>query len=480
MQKKRSTGLIPPPPPVVPQLSQGLAPPSFMPMQAPRYDSPDPVLMATPPQQQTQTQQLKPMTLPPEFAKTLLDSLSAQDAIVKKANSDVTNFQPMELPNAPELSPFEQQLNEGLQQRMQDLITGKESVGQRFGRGFDVGQKLAANILVPLMGTFSGDAGSAMGLAEATRMLKQQSVENDRQRAAERSANNSSLLNLANLWQNLDPKSAKNLSTLASQRLRVAKENNDTRNDKVSKLLQAQHNRDMLANQMLSTILKANDQVFDQSAAVNKDSRDTLELSDKLRHRGVTESVQKETLELKKKGDKRDAERLTLSKNADARAAQKLIADETQDKAVNTFKEANQKFENQKLLNTALRNLTNDSQAKNALGQPKYGADYIDRILSNPGYVSLLDDLAKKSGVNLTAKEMLEGMRTKQQLVESSDWTGDLIQSGLSGLGALMGGGSKAVMPERSDPMQAAFDKFVQEKGRKPTAQELHKMLNGG
>lgn len=484
--KKRQTGFVPPPPPVVPNmLAQGLIAPQGYQSMMPQIDSPTP---APAPMQAPATTPLQPMGMPPGFADALLGSMNGDADILKSARDDYNNFQGMALPEAPERSPFENMVGEAMKQKMTDLITGKESPGQRFGRGYDAGQKIAGNILVPLMGMLSKDAGTAIGTAQATQQLKQQSMEADRQRAAERHANNSSLLQMAELWQNLDKDSAKNLLSLASQRLKVTKENSDARNDKFGRLLTAEHNHNSLANQLVQTLLKAQDQTFDQTAGSNKDAREGFELNNKIRHQGVQESNDAVEMGLKKKADVRADKQLDLTKDSRDLAAKKFAAGQEQDKTANTFKAAGQMFDNQKYLSGALRQILTDSQAKNALGQPRFGSDYLDRILSNPGHLGVLDELAKKAGVKTTATEMLKGMQTKQSIVNHPSWSDGLLQTGMSLAGSQLGSmlgvnsGPRDVMPtkENSDPMQGAFQSYVAKHGKKPTPEELLKELNGG
>lgn len=475
---RRMSGLVPPPPPMsVPPdaLAQGLLAP--MPMLRMGETAPAPVISAPQPLPAPGS------AVPEAMFKQLQDSAAQQstfaDALAQK------KFDPMPMPEAPQLSPFEQMLEQGVQDKMRRLITGEETAGERFNKGFDIGQKIAGNILVPLMGTF-GNAGTAMGAAEATQALRQQSAEADRARAAEKHARNSTLAQMVSLWENMSPTSSKNLIQLAASRLKVAQQNREMETEQLKNALSARQNATSAIDTVVKAQLVMGKEDWQRQVDQNNSQMRSTELQSTMTDRGQRQDVAKERLKLDQSADKRSEDQLKMSQENGKRDAEKFSYAKEQDKLANTFKASQMRMDATKALLNADRQLSQDIGAVNTFGVPKFG-DVLGRALSDPAKVAGLQGLIDQAGFKgVTAQGLLEGMRAKQAVQNAGEKPagGNILQTIQDGLGSLNSRGKSAatakIAPEIKSTVSTVIEQYKQQHGKLPTAEELHKLVNGG
>ena len=118
----------------------------------------------------------------------------------------------------PQPTDFENMMQQALQQRFMTAMKGENSFADRFDRGFDMGQKIAANTIVPALGVF-GKGAAGLGAVQATESLKNHVHQAAQERSAQKQAINQTLMNLSAAYENLSPTSAKNAAAHLAQML---------------------------------------------------------------------------------------------------------------------------------------------------------------------------------------------------------------------------------------------------------------------
>jgi len=473
----------PPPPPMAPSFANG---PGAMPPQAMPPGMMQPQADNTPPAQQInlpgqfQAPQQSPSAVPQQYFQNLLQSAQDQQTMAKSLEDHYQNFQPAPLPEAPQQSPFEQHLDQAMQARMMKLLSGGESRGERFSKGWDVGQKIAANLIVPLMG-MHGSAGNAIGTAQALGQLKQQAAEGERSRAAEASARNSTIMQMAQMWEGMSPQSSKNLLALASARLKADQTNRENQHQSLKDAIEARHTAVQGANNVLSSAMGMDKDSFEKAYKTYEAQTKGAELQSSVLDRGQRELNDQERLGLAKNADKRDEESLKLQQQGQKDSEAKFTYAQGRDKVTDATAENAQKLNAAKSLFTGLGQMDKDASAVNLMGQPKYGADFLDRITNNPGRMAVVDTFAKQAGIKVDAKTIFDAMKAKGALkAQASDnWMQN--NSIVKGLKAMAGGDKEALPDKQSVPATPtdAIERFYAKNGRKPTVEELKAELNG-
>lgn len=223
MKNAVAQGLVPPPPPIPmpvftpqePQMDPAAAAP-----QAPQQAPGRPILPSLSRQDLASVLNYKPDASLQEAVdqsrSRMNEAQTAYDSRANELTSAMANYQ------TAQQSPFEQYLQNALQQKLVNTLGAENTFGARFNRGFDVGQKLAANIIGPAIGLLS-KGGGAVGALQASTAMKADVAQSERSRAAESNALNQSLMNLSALYENLDPKSAKNAAANFKTQIELAK-----------------------------------------------------------------------------------------------------------------------------------------------------------------------------------------------------------------------------------------------------------------
>lgn len=227
-------GLVPPPPPYIPNF-QFATPGALMPQQSP------PVTLAPPMQPQLAPTPSVPLPEVPNTA-SMISAPSAEDLSSLRNYANMSNrfaqFKMGQLQDNPQPFPtvdrmpqtnFDQFLQQQLQERILQSLDAQNGPGERFGKGFDVGQQLAASVVIPAMGSF-GSGNNAIGTLQASQMMQENVRARQAQRSASKQALNNSLVNLASLYENVSPQSAKNIAALLKTNMERQKLNMDYQN----------------------------------------------------------------------------------------------------------------------------------------------------------------------------------------------------------------------------------------------------------
>jgi hypothetical protein len=292
----------------------------------------------TPDLRQIATQSVQVPTAPDTTGSVYAPSpaeINAQEALLG-ANQGMMNLAVQQLKDAPGFSPvqypnptgFEQGLQQSLQKQITDTLAQRQSFGDRFGRGFDQGQKVAANVLVPLVGLFGG-AGGAAGALQATQSLNQNVRDSQQLRMSHEQALNSALVNLSSLYESLDPKSAKNAAALMKFNLERLKMVNDMRQQAFSN---AQNAIGGFSNQLgkLSEIQR--NAANDKATAQRGDFSNQLGAATLQANLGERSFNNRAKLEELAQGDKRikqSEDQLAFEKLKDTRLAEQFKREQT-------------------------------------------------------------------------------------------------------------------------------------------------------
>ena len=494
--KPKTQQLVPPPPAVPVQSSY----PDFL--QGPQIAQ----AMTTQPPPATMPQ---PMTLQfgaptrpvsPETQQLLGQRAKQVDA----ARQALTEMQGGVIPNveAPKTTPFEAQMEQAMQARLADALSNKSSAMDRFNTGRNFGQKLAGDIIVPLMGTFSRNAGSAAGAAEATQQIQQQIATNDAQERQDRAARNQTLANLSQVWENMSPSSTKNALALAHLRLENATKQaaekrqaaldalagatasfNATKGiaEEETKGYSAENKANIDAGKLADETTKtantgkANDQ---------KDERGNRALD--IKDKAVDANIQTQNDRTGIMGQNAN----TNEKNAETKR------DQGQQK-INIDKHAKEQAEAGKAVRT-LSTLTNDIGAID----PKTGKlkhpTLLEDTLNNP---AVLDEMDKQMGTPGAARKALEGLKAQRDAATTAaaqpQQGNDVFSQIGSMIGGLMPGNRSASAPtakkdalpvlqketpkeDNSTRIGSAIEALHAKLGHIPSAAEIKEELNKG
>lgn len=482
-RKKKELALVPPPPPYQPaipagsfaapspvQIGQALSAPVLPISAAP----PTPFIPGMSPAL-PQVPQLSAIPINPQDLanyRSAVTDLGTQADAAKSRLADIGN-QMVSVPT-PEPSGFEQMMTQGLQERVQKLLSDKDDALTRFNKGFDLGQKLASNIVVPLMGSLSHRAGSAMGYAAAGDRMRQISAEADARRIAERHANNAAISNLAQIYESLDPGSAKNLTALAGHRLRA---------DELNRQAQAQAQKDAL--EAASKYEGAQKNLLDfQRTGTEKENKQALDLFNAGVNRAKAISEEQNRV-----GAAQDREKRLPLEERRVTAEEQRLKDEA-DRGVEAKidrRTANQ-MKAQEQVALRMRQLRQDLDATNATGMKKY-PNAQEYFKNNPAEIQALSMLMKEAGLSTSAEDMIksEFERAKPTVAPAAsgsplDWIGGALRSLQPKMDVIPETPGQAVPPKagptgKMSALQAAHDSFVAKNGRQPTPDELAKLV---
>ena len=362
---------------------------------------------------------------------------------VDAARQALTEMQGGVIPNveAPKTTPFEAQMEQAMQARLADAFSNKSSAMDRFNAGRNFGQKLAGDIIVPLMGTFSRNAGTAAGAAEATQQIQEQIATNDAQERQDRAARNQTLANLSQVWENMSPSSTKNALALAHLRLENATKQaaekrqaaldalggatasfNATKGiaEEETKGYSAENKANIDAGKLADETTKTFNK---KEADSQKDERGNRALD--IKDKAVDANIQTQNDRTGIMGQNAN----TNEKNAETRR------DQGQQK-INIDKHAKEQAEAGKAVKT-LSTLTNDIGAID----PKTGKlkhpTLLEDTLNNP---AVLDEMDKQIGTPGAARKALEGLKAQRDAAAAAqpqqatdDWRREAVELGWYG-----------------------------------------------
>lgn len=395
---------------------------------------------------------------------------------------------------SPQQSPFEQQMSDGLRDRIVKLLAGSDnSKMSRFGRGAELGQQIAANFIVPLMGAFSHTPGGAMGAAAATEMLQQRIAQEKAQKAQQESAHNSMIANLSQIYQNLDPKSSKNLLALATQKFQTNKYNSELKNQAFKDAIEAAQKASDAQKDVLTAKTKANSDDSNRQIEGFRAKVQAANVQSEMGKRGAD-------LDNKSKDLQNDADRIKLGRDA-------LNEKTDNDQKGRTLQTDQMRQSAQNQLAMRLGQFRRDLFARNEQGQPNFPG-LGEYVKNNPAEIESMRNLFKNAGLtNTTPEKMLSSIAEEAKQPQAQAGGGfdpmKLIQSFLPG-GTPLGSAPQAApaQAQQADPtgfaktfklsdtarhavkskdyrpaMSEAAAGFEKAYGRKPTPPELQHIL---
>lgn len=320
MATKKNNGLIPPPPPMA-------LPSIIQPMAAPASYAPSPMAGPQMPQfAPPQVPQMAPEVQLPAAPNTqsMISGPSDQDLAAlreysnfsgKFANMRMSQAQqpPFEPITQLQQSPFEQQFQQQLQQKILDNMSSGNGVSDRFGKGFDIGQQLAASVVIPAMGSF-GSGNNAIGSMQAAQMI-QEGVKGRRQeRSANKAALNNSLVGLASLYENISPNSAKNISALLKMNMERQAANLKYQNEALGDVRQSMAQGGTALKDLLEIQGKAGDRKADAASTDYNNQMKGAEMQRNLGNDAFNQAEGRQNLLMKGQGLALQGEGLELQK----------------------------------------------------------------------------------------------------------------------------------------------------------------------
>jgi hypothetical protein len=376
-------------------------------------------------------------------------------------------------------------LNAHFQNSMMEMLNQKDSIGERFDRGFARGQKIAASTIVPLIGALTHKGGMAMGLNEASNNLKAHADADMAATGSHKAQRNQLLMQMANMWQTMDPNSQKNLLALSTENLRQRKESEAEHRALQKDFLTAaaQHNNMSLQGAKMRVRQDQND--------IKNDQVDRRLDSTK---KNTTSQIDRRAAQTKN-----DGEKLILSKNSGVRADKNLAvqqgylglagrASNRADAKAKTDlvskgeKMSLAKSEAERKGNVAAANMLN-GLAKTAGAVDQNGKlkdpNALERF-SNPFYQKVMQSVIDKSSLKgTTAADLLPALAPKPKAAAAASGPGggglDLLTKAAGAIGDKLTGKTGASSgPRFADPHEAAAA-YVAEFGKKPTPDELKK-----
>lgn len=495
MDPTKQKRFVPPPPPTMP-MQMGSFNPGMMQQMGGMFGGgqqqgaplPGPGMMAPQAPQVDQGQSPGVPVVPVQEQQVPFDVLQNMADNLRERQGDITNrkqaldtFQPTAAPQVPQLSPIEQQLNERMKSQMMELLSGKESAGERWDKGFARGQTIGSAVLGPLIGSMMHGVDGKT-LASTGNDIQQQAQQQLAHTSAQNNARNQMLMQMSQLYENMDPRSAKNMMNLLKmQATNVAQ-------DRIKK--------EALTNDYYKSVKEYGDGLKDLgqlTRGMDKDKVSSLlaglNYLDKSKN---TESLIKTRegqlkvseggLQLgKDKFEDKKKEQIIHNKRADAflgnaQNQTKLGQDrftytKQQDQTKATVRTGLEKTKAGSELVKFMDGVLKDSTAQNALGGLK-NPDLIEKLKTNAPMKAQIQDMMKAAGRTESVEDFLNSMGPPPQAPAAGGAPG-------LNLGALNGA---LGIPQQQQPIKNdddAVTAFVTQFGKKPTVAELKKFKGG-
>jgi hypothetical protein len=445
-------------------------------MAAPAAPSYDMSLSAPGPTMGIRESQMQPDLSAVQDSYNLLQRMHTE---AQSSADQLDQWRPTAAPEAPHLSETEQLLNQATQSKIRELLSGSESAGERWDKGFARGQTIGASVIAPLIGSMMHGV-DGRSLAAVSNEVQQGARQQLAQAASEKHQRNQLLAQMSALYENMDPNSAKNMMTLLGQRAKQVQED---------RLEHARLQRDHIAD--LTGLARATHDFGQLTRGLNKDEWQKRQGEAKIGIQGKNVDslidTRKGQLDLGRQGlglkqdqfqHKQDEDQIH-----DDNASQYLANDNARTKqSADQFaytkqrnarhddlvKSLNQSKAGKDLL-TLTQKLAEDTTAKTATGfAPKYDG-LMDRLKTNLAYKNQIGDMLKAAGRNETPEEFLKSMSPDAPETTEPAKTEPAMDLGALG-GAL--GVSKSAAPSFKTPEEAR-DAFVTKFGKLPTPTEL-------
>lgn len=471
---KKPGGLIPPPPPMSPgvqlasllspqavaisQLPSMAAPGGFMqgPAQAQMQPQgmPQQAPQGMPQQQQPQmpsmlntAQLMRTMAPDPAMVQGLQNTLGSQQTLANQAQDRLKDISKDFLPVPTQhQTKFESFLQDNLQKQIMQAFTQKQSKGDKFSRGYDMGQRIASDLVIPLFGLHSHKLGAAAGANEAAQAIKGNLANSEQGRRQTEAARNNLMLNLAQAYESMDPNSSKNLSALLGKQIEAQNANrqkaNDARKDAGDTLENVAKTQEKLAGlnspkDMVNALLQQEGHGIQAAGlGLRKD-----EFAQKQSNDAQNQTRANSELAVQQQNAKTAEGNLNVAKNSLG-----LRQKELQQKIDNTSNEDKRKDFTQQLASTKelerfVRLNAIDAMAPMAGGNggAKY-AGYADFLEKNPVQKRIFQKLADGAGMKgLDPDSVFKALRAQNEVEANGGkpWYSpavDLLTGGLNGL----------------------------------------------
>lgn len=476
-QKKKKQELVPPPPPTfsLPAIAQSL---NLMGQQAPQPGAmqpmPDlrafmagtqPVPVPQPPATPAQSSFVPDLTDAEasyahlkSLAQGARDNASAPTGMLPS----FVKFDPDtgEISSTKTQSPMEKLISDRLGKDVMHGLTGGSDKMDRFDKGYSIGQRIAASLVVPALGVFGHGAGTAAGANAAVAQLEQQVANERAQQRADHHARNESMYRLATMWESLDPKSAKNLNERLKLHLEGLKANNDLQHNLNTAALGATKDESNAATELAKIKQTGQNEQF--KAGSIKYGQDL----DRVRALQGENQFQAQLYNMLGERDYRHFQGLMQLHNANT-ADQKFDFEKKNAAIQNQLKQSGIEGEAVKSLDQELRLEAQNAMATNALGQPKY-PNY-DKYLAADGVQAGIEKKIKLAGLEgkLTAKQALGAIVNQMQQQQTQgggggidlSWILPFASNAAKGLVNTMNGGG-APAPGKAETPEEAIAKL--------------------
>jgi len=433
----------------------------------------------------------QPQQQSPEAMQMLMNAYNSQNQIRQAAeqrHNDVMNsplqYQP------PQQSPFEQAMQQQVQQHMMNLLSDKKTPLERFTKGMRTGQMIADNIVLPIVDGFSRSGG--MGHARALAQLQARDDASEANERALGEQRNQAIARLASIYENISPTSSKYLSQIASHQLQAQQYNRQAENEAYKDLLSATTGTTQAAGKLFDASLGAakeqNDLLFKGHAAANDNAR--------LQNSATSEASQMDARnkEYGEGGFKDKSLGLQQRSVENAEASTKQRGD--QYTTVNNAKADEEKAKAAAQVKQIVTGLRNSAQQPGLIPGTYKFPDALNRFANDKASREVLDYNLKKSGSNLTSDDVIKGLtpQASPQAAKSDnplDSIGNFLMGGvnnMTGKKDVLPGGAPPT-PKAADQAKApgikmspkqAHDGFVAKYGRQPnSAKELMDFAGG-
>lgn len=422
--------LPPPPTTEMPLLTPAFAPQGNLQPQQPQADSRPFVPANLPPMPaapQRSDYQASPDVM--QSYKDLIETLRTQNNSALADANSTQGYLPDLLkagdnggmvPTTP-ANPFEQKLGEATKAAIIQNLARKEGPGSRFHSGFTMGQQLAANVALPLLGLFGGGPGTAFGAMQTAQNLEAQVAQERSAQRAEKNARNQTLMSLANLYENISPESSKNVRDLLGHQIQIASAN---------KALKTQ--RQNTAHQTTQALGTAQKELLTLDANANKEfSGAQHQYQDLLNKRtGVDEGIQRDLFNAGTKNTELGNQEHRL-KNEDLKIAQgdkRISAMEAKNSNSDAIAQDKVKMEALQQLERTFRLNKEAMDVTGAGGQKKYGT-YGDFLKQNPAMRQIVAGQMKAAGITASPDEVMKAFLGDGEAPKpgGGNWFDDLL-----------------------------------------------------
>lgn len=329
-------------------------------------------------------------------------------------------------------SQFQNFITDNLQKQLTSELAKSQapSRSDKFNRGWDMGQKLAANLVIPLMGLHAKGLGSAAGANAAMESLKGQVAQSEQNRKAQEHAHNNTVMNLAQMYEKMDPNSAANIADLLGRQVQAmnynktvkqeAQKNSMDALDKVAGVQEKLAGINSTGNKETANVIQRNQEQNIGVAGLGlrgqefqqKSGKDAEELGN-----------QKSLLGLKR-------EELKVSQGSLAARQGEIQSKMADSKTDNERADLKLQLEATQQLERYMRINATNAMAPGVGGAGKKFANYSEFLEKNPAEKQMFNTLAKAAGMkNVDPDKVFSALRAQNAVEAQPDWWKQILQT---------------------------------------------------